>query len=108
MHGPLAIALTYLVYAAWRTKFNSFETVLKTRLPAIAPYITSGLTLPQVMSLIIDCIRPPQPSTPSLPQLRVDLKDALYTPTLTRIITLSANIMEAAEACALYSGLSLS
>ncbi|KAI9454769.1 hypothetical protein BJY52DRAFT_706513 [Lactarius psammicola] len=50
------------------------------------------------MSLIIDCIRPSQPSAPSLPQLGVDLKDALYTPTLTRIITLSANIMEAAEA----------
>jgi len=57
------------------------------------------------MSLIIDCIRPPQPSAPSLPQLRVDLKDALHTPALTRIITLSANIMEAAEACALFSSL---
>ncbi|KAI9434398.1 hypothetical protein H4582DRAFT_797593 [Lactarius indigo] len=51
------------------------------------------------MSLIIDCIRPSQPSTPSrpIPQLRVDLKDAPQTPVLTRIFTLSANIMEAAE-----------
>ena len=55
------------------------------------------------MSLMIDCIRPTQTSTPSLPQLRINLKDALYTPTLTRIITLSSNIMKAAEACIPFS-----
>lgn len=94
--GPLTIALPRL--GSVENKINSFETVFKTRLPAITTYLPSGLTLPLIMSLIIDCIRPPQPSTPSLPQLQVDFKDALYTPTLTRIITLSANIMEATEA----------
>ncbi len=57
------------------------------------------------MSLIIDCIRPSQPSAASLPQLQVDLKDALYsTPTPTRmIVALSANIMEAAEVCTIFA-----
>ena len=64
--------------------------------------------MPQIMSLIIDCIRPSQPSAPSLPQLQVELKDALHTLPLTRIITFSANIMKTAEACTLFSSLPLS
>jgi hypothetical protein len=60
--------------------------------------------MPRIMFLITDCIRPSQQSTPSLPQLQVELKDALHTPTLTRIMTFSANIMEAAEVCALFYG----
>ncbi|KAH9164657.1 hypothetical protein EDB89DRAFT_399786 [Lactarius sanguifluus] len=68
----------------------------------LPPY---GLIPTWIMSLIIDCIRPSQLSTPSIPQLRVDLKDALQTLFLTRILTLSANILEAAGACTFFSGL---